>query len=115
VIQKRKTEMKDRLYIKHSMSCLRDLGMEVDIDQDLREVRLTMPTFDSALVSTAVTSILPEKHGVVAFRDDGAKDEAWLTRPAPYSLYVRLADVTYRSQVVKLFDSRIAITLEPIS
>lgn len=108
--------MKTKLYLKHSMSCLGDLGMEVDVDDARREVSLTMLSFDSNLVATAVTRILPEEHGVVAFRDDADKDDAWLTRPAPYGLLILVAGTAYRAQVVKLLDRRdVAVTLTPIT
>lgn len=106
--------MKTKLYLKHSMSCLAGLGMEVDIDSDRREVSLLMSTFDSALVATAVTRILPDEHGVVAYIDDPQRDEAWRTMPAPYELSIHLAGAAYRAQVVKLFDgTESAVTLEP--
>lgn len=108
--------MKTNLYLKHSMSCLADLGMEVDVDNARREVSLSMSRFDSALIATAVTRILADEHGVVAYRDDADKDDAWLTRPAPYGLLIHIAGTAYRAQVVKLLDRRdVAVTLAPIA
>ncbi|MBI5270761.1 MAG: hypothetical protein HY856_13905 [Burkholderiales bacterium] len=42
------------LYLKHSMSCLCDLLLEVGIDNDRREVVLAMAFFHSSLVADAV-------------------------------------------------------------
>ena len=103
--------MNFKMYLKHSMSCLKDLGMEVLVDQERRQVMLTMRSFDSSLVAEAVIGILPERHGIVAFRDDGAKSESWLTPIAPFDLVIQLAGVSYSGQVVRLIDGRIAVTL----
>jgi hypothetical protein len=40
--------MKTKLHLKQSMSCLRDVGIDVDIDHEQHAVKLTMATFDSA-------------------------------------------------------------------
>jgi hypothetical protein len=48
-----------------------------------------------------VTDILPDQHGIVAYRDD--KD--WVPPPAPYDLRIRIgsqAGIEFGAQVVRL-------------
>lgn len=101
------------IYLKHSMSCLKDQGMGVFVDPERREVLLSMSSFDSALVAEAVIRILPEQYGIEAFRDDSTKNDAWLTPSAPFGLVIQLSGVIYQVQVVKLIDGRVAVTLGP--
>ncbi|MFG6488240.1 hypothetical protein ACG04R_16255 [Roseateles sp. BYS78W] len=112
--------MKAKLFLKHTMSCLHDQAIEVDIDETRREVRLAMAAFDSSLVARLVTDILPTDHGLVAYRDDNEKHgtEVWLTKPATYALSIDLAGLVYRADVVKLFrqagaGGMVAVTLTP--
>jgi hypothetical protein len=104
------------LYLKHSLSCLSDQRIQVDVDRDRREVRLTMDTFDSALVADVVTRILPAEHQVEAYRDDAQKNDAtWLTRCADFALRIDIGGIPCRAQVVKLMGrSDVAVTLEPL-
>jgi hypothetical protein len=75
-----------KAYLKHQMSCLRDLLVEVVVDHEKRVATLRANHFDSGLVAWHVRDLLPEEHGVVAWRDDQVKTgtELWLTPQAPY-------------------------------
>jgi hypothetical protein len=109
--------MKTTLYLKHWMSCLPDQSIDLDIDHEAREVRLSMDAFDSALVIDVVMRILPAEHQVLAYRDDARKDAAWRTEAAPYRVRIDIASVRYRAQVVHLSghsDVTVAVTLEPV-
>jgi hypothetical protein len=110
--------MKTTLYLKHWMSCLPDQSIDLDIDHEAREVRLSMDAFDSALVIDVVTRILPAEYQVLAYRDDAQKDTAWRTEAGPYRLRIDIASVRYRAQIVRLSgrtDVTIAVTLEPLN
>ena len=105
----------ENIYLKHQMSCLKDQAIEVDIDHERREVRLGMRVLDSSLVARLVRDILPEQHGVEAFRDDNQVlgEHVWITKPSAYKLLVDLSGVMYKAQVVRLFNSQeVAVTLE---
>lgn len=104
-----------KFHLKHQMSCLPDQAIDVDINEETQEVTLALNVFDSALVSWLVVKILPAQYGVIAYRDDNDKiGDGWITKPAPYSLVLYLANVKYRLRVVKLFDQAdIALTLSP--
>lgn len=106
-----------KVYIKHQMSCLPDQLIEIDVDHERRLVHLTMTVFDSALVAEVAKTVLPlpENGAAIVWRDDTQKwTDAWLTKPADYDLRINLAGVLYASEVVKLFDGGIAVTLEPL-
>jgi HAD domain in Swiss Army Knife RNA repair proteins len=66
-------------YLKHTGSCLPDGLFRVTVDRDRLQVTITSDAFDSHLVGWLVTDILPDQHGIVAYRDD--KD--WVPPPAP--------------------------------
>ena len=71
------------------------------MDRDRFLVTITSDAFYSHLIGWLVTDILPDQHGVVAYRDD--KD--WVPAPAPYDLRVRIggpAGVEFGAQVVRL-------------
>ena len=88
-------------YLKHTGSCLPDGLFRVTVDRDRFLVTIVSDAFDSHLVGWLVTDILPDQHGVVAYRDD--KD--WVPPPAPYDLRVRIcgpAGVEFGAQVVRL-------------
>jgi hypothetical protein len=103
-----------RCYMKHTLSCLADLEIEIVIDRQQREVTLRVDTFDSELIADCVCRILPLQHGVVAYCDDNVKNDLWQTRRATYSLFVELAGILHHSQVVQLMSiSRVAVTLRP--
>ena len=91
-----------RKYLKHSFSCLPDAQFEIDIDDASRVVTITSKAMDSYLLSRLVTQILPDEHGIVAYRDD---DAAWLAPPLPYALRVRIGGprgIELGAQVVRL-------------
>jgi hypothetical protein len=114
----RKDELKTKTYLKHSMPCLSDRAIDVDIDHERHVVRLTMDIFDSSLVATAVTHVLLTEHQVVAYRDDNEKNDTnWLTKSVAYELLVEIGGMTCRAQVVRLIgrdDVPVAVTLEPL-
>ena len=88
-------------YLKHTGSCLPDGMFQVTVDRDRFLVTITSDAFDSHLVGWLVTQILPDQHGVIAFRDD--KD--WVPPPAPYDVRVRISGrggVEFGAQVVRL-------------
>lgn len=88
-------------YLKHTGSCLPDGLFRVTVDRDRFLVTITADAFDSHLVGWLMTQILPDQHGVIAFRDD--KD--WAPPPAPYDVRVRIsgqAGVEFGAQVVRL-------------
>jgi hypothetical protein len=105
-----------QVYLKHSMSCLSDQAMQLEVDHEQRVVRLAVKTFDSSLVATLVVRDLPGLVGadVVAYRDDARKNDAWLTQPARYRLVIVLAGLEFEAQVVKLVFGGVAVTLEPL-
>ena len=88
-------------YLKHTGSCQPDGLFRVEVDRDRFRVTITSDAFDSHLIGWLVTDILPDQHGVIAFRDD--KD--WVPAPAPYDLRVRIGGqmgVEFATQVVRL-------------
>ena len=88
-------------YLKHTGSCLPDGLFRVTLDRDRLLVTITSDAFDSHLVGWLVTDILPDQHGIVAYRDD--KD--WVPPPAPYELRIRIggqAGIEFGAQVVRL-------------
>lgn len=100
--------------VKHSMSCLPDLVIRHEIDEERKVVVVSVDAFDSSLITSWVVDVLDREHGVRAWRDDNDTNSAWLTRQAPYSLCLELAGVAYDVEVVRLFGSeRIAVSLDP--
>ena len=88
-------------YLKHMGSCLPDCLFRVTVDRERFLVTIASDAFDSSLVGWLVTQILPDQHGIVAYRDD--KD--WVPPPAPYDLRIRIggqAGVEFSAQVVRL-------------
>ena len=88
-------------YLKHTGSCLPDGLFRVTVDRDRLRVTITSDAFDSHLVGWLVTDILPDQHGIVAYRDD--KD--WVPPPAPYELRIGIggqAGVEFVAEVVRL-------------
>jgi len=88
-------------YLKHTGSCLPDGLFRVTVGRDRFLVTITSDAFDSHLVGWLVTDILPDQHGIVAYRDD--KD--WVPPPAPYDLRIRIggqAGVEFAAEVVRL-------------
>jgi hypothetical protein len=105
-----------QVYFKHTMSCLRDQAMQLEVDHERRIVRLEVSTFDSELIADCVINWLPkqaETEGVIAYGDDDQKDELWLTKPARYRLVMVFAGLELEAQVVKLVFGGVAVTLEP--
>lgn len=100
-----------QVYVKHSMSCLMDQAMTLEIDHERRVVHLSARVFDSALVARLVVETLPDRFSVVAFQDDLEKDAQWLTERAPYGLHVRFAGREFGARVVRLVDRSVAVTL----
>ena len=91
-------------YLKHTGSCLPDALFRVAVDRDRLLVTITSDAFDSHLIGWLVTDILPDQHGIVAYRDD--KD--WVPPPAPYDLLIRIggqAGIELGAQVVRLSDA----------
>jgi hypothetical protein len=89
-------------YLKHWGSFLPDALLRVTVDRDLFLVTVSSTAFDSHLLGWLVTRILPEEHGIKAYRDDNA---GWTPSPAPYDLRVRIggeAHVELEAQVVRL-------------
>ena len=89
-------------YLKHTGSCLPDGLFRVEVDRDRLLVTITSDAFDSSLVGWLVTGILPDEHGIVAYRED---DAGWVPAAAPYDLQIRFggqAGVEFRAQVVRL-------------
>jgi HAD domain in Swiss Army Knife RNA repair proteins len=88
-------------YLKHTCSSLPDGLFRVAVDPHRLLVMITSDAFDSHLVGWLVTQILPDQHGVIAYRDD----EHWVPSPAPYDLRVRisgLGGIEFGAQVVRL-------------
>jgi hypothetical protein len=88
-------------YLKHTGSCLPDGLFRVEVDRGRCLVTITSEAFDSQLVGWLVTEILPDQHGIVAYRDD--KD--WVPAAAPYDLRVRIggpAAIELDAQIVRL-------------
>ncbi len=105
-------------YLKHTGSCLPDGLFRITVDRDRFLVTITSDAFDSHLFGWLVTDILPNQHGIVAYRDD--KD--WVPPPAPYDIRVRIGGrtgVEFSAQVVRLSSAvggRVAVRLsEPKS
>jgi hypothetical protein len=88
-----------KLWVKHTGSCLPDVGFEVEIDEQRKRVVVKTEAFDSALVAHLITVILPTDAGVVAFRDDSI---GWVKPPAPYSLELQFGGQRFEASVVKL-------------
>lgn len=98
--------------LKHSMSCLPDCEIDAEIDADRCLVTLRLDHFDSQLVATFVTRVLPEQ-GVVAFRDDSAVERVGqFTPPAPYQLAVFIGDSEHAAHVVRLAGGQVTVWLE---
>ena len=88
-------------YVKHFGSCLPDARFRVTVDRSRSQVTLESDAFDSHLVGWMVTRILPDEHGIVAYRDD--KD--WHPPSAPYELRIRVGGqmrVEFAAHVVRL-------------
>lgn len=85
--------------MKHVGSCLPDVAFSIDVDERRRHVVAKSECFDSALVASLVTQVLPEEFGVVAYRDDNVD---WSAPPAPYSLELRFGGMRFGASVVKL-------------
>ena len=100
-----------QVYVKHSMSCLMDQAMTLEIDHERRVVHLSVRVFDSALVARLVVETLPDRFSVVAFQDDLQKDAQWITDRAPYGLRVEFAGRKFDARVVRLVDRTVAVTL----
>ncbi len=100
-----------QVYVKHSMSCLLDQAMTLEIDHERQMVHLSVSVFDSALLGRFVVETLPERFGVVAHEDDLQKDMRWLTERAPYGLRVGFDEREFNARVVRLVDGTIAVTL----
>lgn len=100
-----------RAGVKHTLSSLPDLVFESEVDHVRHIVQLKVARFDSYCIAAHVIGL--EKEGVVAYADDNAKNELWLTPRPPYSVTVDLAGVAYGCRVVKLVSGSAAVTLEP--
>jgi hypothetical protein len=102
-------------YIKHSFSCLPDCKFDVEVDKNTRVVVVESTHFDSDLFGSLVADLLPEKLGVVAYRDD---DAGWTPPPARYRVLVKFAGVDLEASVVKLASAlgrhRVAVRLDPV-
>ena len=100
----------------HVRSSLPDVAFSIDIDERRRHVVAKSECFDSALVATLVTQVLPEEFGVVAYRDDNVGGNA---PSAPYSLELRFGGVRFDALVVKLSsakgDAAVATTLSVLT
>lgn len=91
--------MKTSVTLKHTLSCLPDLEIQVDIDPERLEVTLTCEHFDSSLVACCVTRVLPEEFGVRAFREDAAaRGEIGRTPASIYRLFVVFAGRRHLAQ-----------------
>lgn len=100
--------------LRHPISCLPSQIIDIAVDHDLRQVVLTMAMFDSSIVVEVATSTLSEAGVQVVRQDQDFETEAgWLTKPAEYGLRINLAGVLYTSDVVRLLDGEIAVTLAP--
>ncbi len=89
-------------FLKHTVSCLPDEIFRITVDPDRLLVTIASNAFDSALVGWLVTRILPDQHGIFAYREDGS---GWDVPPAPYELRIRLGGPTrieLGAQVVRL-------------
>ncbi len=105
--------MKTPLALKHAMSCLPDVELQVDIDPERLEATLTCEHFDSSLVAYCVTQVMPEKLGVRAFRDDAAaRGEMGLTPASSYRLFVVFGGRRHFAQVVRLTTGGVAVWLQ---
>jgi hypothetical protein len=101
--------------VKHTMSCLSDLVIRHEIDDERKAVVLSVDAFDSSLIASFIMNVLDREYGVRAWRDDNDKTSAWLTRRSPYSLRIEIAGVGYEAEVVRLFGSdKIAVALSPV-
>jgi predicted nucleotidyltransferase len=87
--------------MKHTLSELRDLPVEADVDEARKEVTLHVAHLDSSLIVDFVCRVLPDQ-GIVAYQDDSEKDSTWRTPAAPYALFVRLFGDLHHAQVVQL-------------
>lgn len=89
-------------YVKHFGSCLPDAMFRVTLDRLRRLITIASDAFDSHLVGWLVTRLLPEDHGIRAYRED---DAGWHPLPAPYELRLRIggqAGVEFIAEVVRL-------------
>jgi hypothetical protein len=106
--------MQKRVYLKHMLSCLADQAMTIEVDDERERVVVRCAAFDAHLIARLVMRVLPEQHGVIAYRDDANPTPTWTTPAAPCGLVIEFAGVEYRAQVVRLFDGEsVAVTLEP--
>lgn len=89
------------VYLKHMGSCLPDVLFRIVADRHRSSVTILSEAFDSSLMSTLLTRILPDQHGIVAYRDD----KHWVPPAPPYELKVRIgrpSTVEFSAQVVRL-------------
>lgn len=89
-------------YLKHMGSCLPDSKFRITVDRGRRRVTIAARAFDSYLIGWLVTRILPDEHGVKAYRED---DSGWPAAPAAYELRVRIGDeggIELDAEVVRL-------------
>lgn len=105
--------MKTSVTLKHTLSCLPDLELQVDIDPERLEVTLTCEHFDSSLVACYVMRILPAELGVCAFREDAAaRGEIGRTPASVYRLFVVFAGRRHLAQVVRLINGGVTVWLQ---
>jgi hypothetical protein len=104
------------IYLKRQLSCLGDQAYDILIDREAREVTIKTRDIDSALIETLVCRELPTEHDLVAYRDDNDKLDLggmWLTKPAPFKLFIEFGGRVHRAEIVKLFDGgKVSVFLE---
>ena len=97
------------LLMKHSMSTLPDLAVQVEIDRPGRLVTFGADSIDSALLLDLIFYILPKEHEVVAFTDYSTG----LTPPAPpFGLRIRFDGRYLRAHASKLITGSFELRLE---
>ena len=112
--------IKGGCYMKHTMSgAAGDLLIEFEADMVSKIVETQMKRFDSSLFTDFVVSYLPEQHGIVAYMDDNAKGNQWMTPDTEFKLFANFSGIRLRAEVVVLFKQghascspRIAVILD---
>lgn len=101
--------------LKHSFSCLADCRYQIEIDNVKKIVTIAGPVFDSSLIASFVTRVLPEDNGVVAFRDDAD----YPNNHDPYRLRIKIDGAPeFDAEAVRMVSNgdkpgEVSITLRP--
>ncbi|MDP1870814.1 MAG: hypothetical protein Q8K61_04215 [Gallionella sp.] len=106
---------KYEITIKHMGSTAADLNIDYIIYEAEQCVTLETSAFDSKLIEDFLLSVLKERHGIDAVRDDRTE---WNSPRPAYRVYLLLNDVRYELGAHYLLDlggGKFTVTLKPLA